>query len=75
MGAVRPYPAALPAHDYGLVLTESGDIGGNERSSGTWQCALLCCLDPPRQDQRVIGKIRKLAEDLRLVDRAVDAPI
>jgi hypothetical protein len=27
-----------------------------------------------RGSQRVIGKIRKLAEDLRLVDRAVDAP-
>jgi hypothetical protein len=73
VGAVHPDPAALTAHDHGLVLAEAGDVGGDGWPARTRECALLSCLDPLGQDQRVIGDVGELPENLRLIDRAGDA--
>jgi hypothetical protein len=69
VGAVDPDPATLTAHDDGLVLAEARDVRRDDRATGTFERPLLGRLDPLGQDQRVIGKIREFAEDLRLVDR------
>jgi hypothetical protein len=74
VGAVSPDPAALTAHDHGLVLAEAGDVCRDDRAARPFECSLLRCLDPLGQDQRVVGDVGELAEHLRLVDRAGDAP-
>ena len=74
MGAVEPYPATLAAHDHRLVFTETCDVCRNDRAACAFECSLLSCLDPLRQDQRVVGDVGELAQDLGLIDRAGDAP-
>jgi hypothetical protein len=72
--SVQPDPPTLRAHPNRLVLTEAGDVPGQNRTAVALKRPFLHCLDPPGEDQRVVRKIGKLAKDLRLVDRAIDAP-
>jgi hypothetical protein len=74
VGPVQPDPPALTAHADRLVLTEPGDIPGHDGPAAAFEGSLLRCLDPLRKDQRVIGDIRELPQNFRLIDRAVDAP-
>jgi hypothetical protein len=61
VGAVDTDPAAFTAHDHGLVLSEACDVRRNDRPARTFESPFLGCLDPLRQDQRVIREIGELA--------------
>ena len=56
------------------MITEAGYVGSDDRATSAFEGALLCRLDPPGQDQRVVGDVWELAENLRLVDGTRDAP-
>ena len=71
VSAVDPYPSAFAAHDHGLVFTEACDVGSDDWAASALEGSLLCCLDSLGQDQRVIGDVGELAEDLRLVGALV----
>ena len=71
VSAVDPYPSAFAAHDHGLVFTEACDVGSDDWAASALEGSLLCCLNSLGQDQRVIGDVGELAEDLRLVGALV----
>jgi hypothetical protein len=69
MRSVQPDPAALPAHAHGIGLAEAGDVPRQPETAVPFDAPFLRCLDPLGKDQRVVGEIGKLANDLGLIDR------